>query len=364
MIATLRGESVKVDLPEAAPPETPARGVLRVEIPWRPRGPLSVQVSADGDVVDAFPLSTRAGDVVRLELPGSTIKGVLRSHAERIVRTVTGTDADEESFLTQLRADGLGPVSSLFGTAGDRDSGGKAAGRRGALRVGTCVSDTALPAQKWAAVRLLQRRAQDPPPVGNAPGLEGNGGGANRPAERNAEKQAALGRLSLAVDELNKQIEGIQFVIARHVAVDRWTGGAAEGLLYATLEPHSTDDNAWQPMVLELDTEWLGQDHSQPGSAEQRQRAALALLLLVLRDLCGGWLGFGHGTTRGMGAVTVDPDRVRFRTGPKVADWLTALDDTSLADLLDNDLLTKELMAAWLTAIDPQSAAIPVGSGQ
>ena len=36
--------------------------------------------------------------------------------------------------------------------------------------------------------------------------------------------------LQRAVDELNATVDGIQFTIAHHVAVDRWTGGAAESV--------------------------------------------------------------------------------------------------------------------------------------
>ena len=192
IIAILSGTSPDMDLPQARPDDL-ADGVLRIVIPWRPRGPLAVHVSADGDVVDAFPLATVRDGAFRLELPGSTIKGVLRGHAERIARTVTNTDAPTE-FLDQMRATGLGPVGALFGTAADRDSDGQPTGRRGALRVNTCISASPLPAQQWRDVRLLQRRLDD---------HSTSGADANR---------AALARLQRAVDDLNARTKGIRFV--------------------------------------------------------------------------------------------------------------------------------------------------------
>ncbi|MFV2086986.1 RAMP superfamily CRISPR-associated protein [Micromonospora sp. LOL_021] len=353
MLAALRTGGEPVDLPAADPDEVPP-GVLRIVVPWRPRGPLAVQVSSDGDVVSAFPLTGRDGEHTRLELPGSSIKGVLRSHAERITRTVTGAPTPEK-FLDQMRADGLGPVAALFGTAAARASDDPTlpAGRRGALQVSTCVSTAAMPAAQWEAVRLLQRRLADTvdhdgsqPPDDDGSDPPGDDG----PGRTADQVRAALGTLQRAVDELNDTIDGIRFIIAHHVAVDRWTGGAADSLLFATVQPHATDAGAgaWQPITLDLAMDRLDQDPTTTSAtADDDRRAAVALLLLVLRDLCDGWIGFGHGTTRGSGGVRVDPAAVTFRVGPR-AGWCTTLDGRSLADVLTDDEVTAPLTAAWL----------------
>ena len=345
MLAALCSGGREVELAEADPGAVPP-GTLRISVPWRPHGPLAVQVSADGDVVSAFPLTGRNGDRTHLELPGSSIKGVLRSHAERITRTVTGATAPKK-FLDQMRADGLGPVAALFGTAAARDSKDRdlPAGRRGALQVATCVSNAALPTAQWDAVRLLQRRL-DETVHQNAHGPDGG----NPPERTTDQVRAALGTLQRAVDELNATVDGIQFTIAHHVAVDRWTGGAADALLFATLEPHATTVDAWQPITLDLAVDQLDQDPTTTGpGADDDRRAALALLLLVLRDLCDGWLGFGHGTTRGAGGVRVDPNRVRFQADAR-SGWCRRLDGRSLAEVLADDEVTKPLMTAWLAA--------------
>ncbi|WFE21041.1 RAMP superfamily CRISPR-associated protein [Solwaraspora sp. WMMD937] len=355
MIAALRSGGKPADLPDADPDEVPA-GVLRVVVPWRPHGPLAVQVSSDGDVVSAFPLTGRDGaGGHRLELPGSSIKGVLRSHAERITRTVTGAEV-REKFLAQMRADGLGPVAALFGTAAARDSGDRdlPAGRRGALQVATCVSATALPAAQWDAVRLLQQRLSETADHSGQDrgedGVEGGTGGDDPAPPKVSDQRAALSRLQLAVDDLNEAVDGIRFTIAHHVAVDRWTGGAADALLFATVEAHTTGPDAWQPIILDLAVDQLDQDPTTAGpGADDDRRAALALLLLVLRDLCDGWLGFGHGTTRGAGGVRVDPEAVTFRAGHRTG-WFHALGNRSLADVLADEELTASLTTAWLTA--------------
>ena len=81
---------------------------------------------------------------------------------------------------------------------------------------------------------------------------------------------------------------------AYHVAVDRWTGAAAENMLYTVLEPHRVE---WEPLCMELDLARL---------AKPDQFPAVALLMLVLRDLAQGRLPLGFATHRGMGAVAVD----------------------------------------------------------
>jgi CRISPR/Cas system CSM-associated protein Csm3 (group 7 of RAMP superfamily) len=351
IIAALRGQPTNEDVDQTPQPGTdgePPDRILRIEIPWRPRGPLSVHVSADGDVVDAFPLATAHNGAIRLELPGHTIKGVLRSHAERIVRTVTGASTPVK-FLDQMAARGLGPVGALFGTAADRDTDNQPTGRRGALRVATCLSTVTLPYEEWQAVRELRWRAQpttsEPQPTTSEPQPT-----TSEPQPRGETHLDALAGLQRAVDDINRKTTGLRLRVAPHVAVDRWTGGAADSLLFATLEPHPTHDGAWQPIVLDLDVTRL---HIDPdGTPEAAQRAALVLLLLVLRDMCDGWIGFGHATTRGMGAVSVKPTEVRLRAGTGTG-WLTQLHGRSLADILDDDELTRTLLTAW----PPQAGA-------
>ena len=74
---------------------------------------------------------------------------------------------------------------------------------------------------------------------------------------------------------------------AFHVAIDRWTGGAAESMLYTVLEPHAM---SWEAIEMSVDL-------------ERTHPAGVTLLLLVLRDLVQGRLPLGFGVNRGLGAV-------------------------------------------------------------
>ncbi len=237
-----------------------ADGRLGIEISWSPVTPVMVQASAasapdpEGGIdADTIPLRTTAGPdgQTRLLLPGSSVKGVLRSHAERIMRTMLHLTDLPDAWLDQVNDDRLGAVGVLFGLAGSKDQG---RGRRGALSVHDCT----------------------------------------------------------AIADAERPVT--------HVAIDRWTGGAAENLLFTVLEPATA---SWEPIRLSLDTRRVGSAGDQ----------ALALLLLVLRDLADGWLAPGFGGTRGRGAISVAS--VSF-TGAGLPEPWAGLPGRTLADLTDN----------------------------
>ena len=81
-----------------------------------------------------------------------------------------------------------------------------------------------------------------------------------------------------------------------HVALDRWSGGAAEQRLFTVQE---TRDLGWAPLRLELDPDRL--DRATP----QHRRGAVVLLGVAVALLAEGHAGFGHATTRGLGEVAV-----------------------------------------------------------
>ena len=255
----------------AAQVAMPGDGRLDIEVSWTAVTPVMVRAST---VNEAEPTRDRAVDTVPLRsagtgpdgsttllLPGSSVKGVLRSHAERIVRTVVADDGVPAAWFDQVNDPRLGPVIGLFGGAGDHRTHGDSttrAGRRGALSVHDCLGTAA--------------------------------------AER----------------------------VVTHVAVDRWTGGAAENLLFSVQEPASAD---WQPMRMSLDTRRAG------GPGDEDGGQALALLLLVLRDLADGWLAVGFGGTRGRGSVRVS--RVAF-TGEGLTGIWAGLPRRTLAEVIDD----------------------------
>jgi CRISPR/Cas system CSM-associated protein Csm3 (group 7 of RAMP superfamily) len=259
---------------------------VRVIVRWRPRGPLMVKAGLDGVASDMVPLVSGQGrDAVALVLPGSSIKGALRYRAECILRTLLGIRASRDGdsknrFLSDVR---VPLVDEVFGQRGlskeeqkadenqaacvneksnaaDATAAGDGAAfvpkpGRGALSVADCYAKSTLKHQAWQAILW-------------------------------AEDDKTL------CAEIDKA--GLRWQQAYHVAVDRWTGGAAESFLYTVLEPHGV---TWEPIRLELD---LGRI-----PAECRH-ASIALLLFLLRDLVEGRLPLGFGTNRGLGAVEVE----------------------------------------------------------
>ena len=95
-----------------------------------------------------------------------------------------------------------------------------------------------------------------------------------------------------------------------HNAIDRWTGGVFEGLLFNEVTyPHAT----WNDIVIEVDTARLLQNvktDSGIGSLSLDDcvpfaRASWCLLCIALAELSAGTLPLGGKTTRGLGQVEV-----------------------------------------------------------
>lgn len=95
-----------------------------------------------------------------------------------------------------------------------------------------------------------------------------------------------------------------------HNAIDRWTGGVVEGLLFNEVTyPHAT----WNDIVIEVDTARLLQNvktDSGIGGLSLDEcipfaRASWCLLCIALAELCAGALPLGGRTTRGHGQVEV-----------------------------------------------------------
>ena len=329
MIATLRGDYANEDL-SAEKTTTPPAGVVRITIPWRPLGPVMVAKSAEGTTLQVIPKTTakyeHKTEQRYLVIPASSIKGVFRSHTERIVRTVWQERAPDR-FLAQMR--GIPVVESLFGTAADR-ARDRDRGRRGAVTVRECSSKVPLPARQWQAILTADLPES-----------------ATTSEDRVDKDRLARRRTQQRIDELNASLSGkdLRFVANTHVAVDRWTGGAAEGLLFSVLEPQVTGD-VWEPIVFDINV----------GRLDQADEA-LTLILLLLRDLCDGWIGFGAEITRGMGAVRVRAKDIKFE-GPAGATrpW-SSVHGRNLAELLDDHDLAETLLASWPPAQEENGSA-------
>jgi hypothetical protein len=274
----------------------------------------------EGLGVDMLPLVSRVEGGLALVLPGSSVKGALRSQAERIIRTLldpqlaagwkrggpAGAFAWERlndpkkrflhdvdvPLVTWLFGDrGRGPLERRKKPVGDdrpvhagwtlpRDTP-----RRGlaALAIDDCYATVPIPENTWDQIRsaavdlnALKDRPGQPLPV---------------------TQQLAAAALS-------------DWTAAFHVAVDRWTGGAADQFLFTVLEPHNV---VWESLRLSIDFDRLPETDRVP---------AVALLWLVLRDLCQRRIPLGYGTNRGMGEVEVERIDVAPRDlGPDMS-WL------------------------------------------
>jgi CRISPR/Cas system CSM-associated protein Csm3 (group 7 of RAMP superfamily) len=277
---------------------------LAIAIAWHPVEPVMVKAESEGIAVDILPLTSANGSSLTFVLPGSSIKGSLRTQAERIVRTVLGigivNDNNpyvQQKYPTQIDVPLIG---ELFGKAAKIENG-KQQGCIGALSVIDCYANLAIAPQAWANIESATTESQ---------------------------LRTSLG----AVKDLSKTKQ------VMHVAIDRWTGGAADQMLYSTLEPIGFD---WEPIVLELNL----------SSKSIPKYEAIALVLLVLRDMMLSKIPLGYATNRGMGAIAVDSIEI---TGTGLAPELTALADVTLENSNLNPLspeLLNTLTASWTTWI-------------
>jgi CRISPR/Cas system CSM-associated protein Csm3 (group 7 of RAMP superfamily) len=244
----------------------PRREALDVQIRWTPKAPVMVRADEDGLLVDTLPLTTRVdARHLTLVLPGSSIKGVLRTHAELIERTARdlpalpaprNSSAAGHSAAFRFQLDRLPAIRALFGAARD-DATARASG---ALRAEECLATVTVPTELWASLTGTADPSEPPP---------------------------------LRVPEpLRDRLADLGMERADHVALDRWTGGAADGRLFSVLEPHGV---RWEPIRLSVDLTRL----------DGMRDPGLALLLLVLRDLTNGRITLGTAANRGFGDIEV-----------------------------------------------------------
>jgi CRISPR/Cas system CSM-associated protein Csm3 (group 7 of RAMP superfamily) len=286
LLKTLRGQDQPLELSQLGDCAFATQPGLNVAIAWKPRGPLMVKAERDGIAVDMLPLVSVIDGQLALVLPGSSIKGALRTHAERIVRTVRGINAPSEYknpkqlFLKQigiLESPGdeedeekhRSLIGALFGAPGKESKKGDPDDREklppllgaSAITIEDCYARNHFSFAQWSRIE----RASEIGPANDENSL------------LSALRAAGLQRLQPA----------------HHVAIDRWTGGAADGFLYTVLEPHGVE---WNEIELSLDLTRIRGDE---------RNAAIACLLLVLRDFVAGRIPLGFGVNRGMGAVQI-----------------------------------------------------------
>lgn len=235
-----------------------AQSWLEVEFTLEGTGPLLVNDPTQAGLsgFDHAPLIEG-----RPVLTGASLRGVLRSHAERIARTLaTERAADRDDFLATCPA--CSPVARPIDTEN--------------VALASCDA-------------LLQRREQ-------AGAAENCSRGANREVDPEKELCLAcqlfgsprLGSRLIVEDAYLKEGTEPVYKVQDFLAIDRFTGGGRDGAKFDALA-------LWKPpftarLRLENPRAW-----------------ELGWLALVLRDLAEGWLTVGFGAAKGFGKVIV-PD--------------------------------------------------------
>jgi len=275
---------------------------LTFEINWQPQSPLMVKAEGSGIAVDILPLVSAVENTLTFVLPGSSIKGALRFQSERIIRTIFPSLIKKKSdFKEQIE---LPLVDDLFGTRAKANN--QTEKGIGSIFIDDCYARIPINPLNWREIETAT----------------------NENDLREALNSANLQNIQQAF----------------HVAVDRWTGGAADGMLYSNLELMNI---SWQPIYLTLDINRL----------YENQLSAISLVFLCLRDLADGRIPLGYGTNRGMGSIKVNSIVINGNNLPSDLNKFThmTLANGSLNEL-DFELL-QTLNNAWSTWIDNQNKA-------
>ncbi|MFQ3550375.1 MAG: RAMP superfamily CRISPR-associated protein, partial [Armatimonadota bacterium] len=217
--------------------------------------------------VDTFPMAESIDDSnIALLLPGSSIKGALRTRAEKIMRTLLDLNPIGD-FNEQVK---VPVVDVLFGSAktkNDEKASSNNAGQSVAFFT-DCYSTNTINQSNWDAI------------IKESDEFDLN-------AIINPTDESDL-------NENLKDIKNIKFQESYHVAIDRWTNAVLDGALYTVLEPHKVE---WEPIEIILDFSRIKDVDTDKYKC---------LLLLVMRDFSRGDIPLGFSVNRGMGEVEVD----------------------------------------------------------
>lgn len=269
---------------------------LTIEITWEPVLPTMNKAGYDGFGVDSLPVVSAVDDEkVALVLAGSSVKGAFRAHASRIMNTLTADGSD-----TSTTPDFIG---QLFGVKKERKQKARDGWKPGlaAVSIDDCYAKEKISRNHWQTV-----------------------GTATADEDISASDWAVMKSL----DEIRgPEKTGAGFHIAHHTAIDRFTGGVAEGALYSVLEPHGI---SWDPIRINIDFARIVDN-----------KECLFLLLLMLRDFIDNRIPLGFATNRGMGEVRVTKIDLKGSGLEKIG--LTAADFLSVeaGKLVMSDTLKK-----------------------
>lgn len=294
---------------------------LNIKIEWNAVGPIMVKASYDAMAVDTLPLTGNIGNQVALLLPGTSIKGSLRSQAEKIVRTIlekcaNKNDDSNQRFTTQTKLD---LIENLFGLAGETKKQANKIQKNeikpglAALSVDDCYARNEIPQEKWQDIEFAKT------------------------------EKDLIEKLEKANLRKPNSQEGFQQ--AFHVSIDRWTSAASDGALYSVLEPYAV---SWNAICLTLDFSRLPND---------KHEIAIMLLLLLLRDLMSNRIPLGFATNRGMGEIEIKKISIQGEALPNNLQSLANICFTEKTfSELDKTLgnLLKEKWNSWVKENQPK----------
>lgn len=250
-------------------------------------GPFLVNRLNDSNRVRAeekLPEDQRAHARPRLDSEGKAVldpesfRGALRSHAEKIIRTVAGAD----------RAQWLAPDPTSQSAAEFRGFEPDASGR-------AALTDS-------ERRRLVDTNRG----LGLVPLLFGAGGWGSSVVVTEPFRSELPTREFREEDNPTNQEVHFRHRLER-TAIDRFTGGVHQKFAC---------EYVWRPFLkggILIDVErWRA-------AGDETYQLGVALLAFVLRDLMQGEIAFGYGTTHDFGRAVLDPE-----TNPKVVQWLAS----------------------------------------
>jgi len=250
---------------------------IRISLTIQPDGPILVKSSEDatGHAKMNFVRTRRNGED-QVFLPGSSLKGALRAHAERLARTLCETSVCNP-FNTHYRKNGETKNASPWGVPACHDTYEK-----------------------------LKRDNKSNAPITPADFS------AFCPACQLFGSLSVAGRFNISDAYLSAEDQGLSPEYRDGVAIDRFTGGAFNGALFS-LEAQTAGRFETQ-ITLENVTWWQ-----------------VAWVGLVLRDLQEGLLPIGAGSSRGLGRVKATLDGMQVdllaNTNPQRGNQLPSLSD-------------------------------------
>ncbi len=309
----------------------PSRQQLKLFLTCQPVAPVMQRHEAEGTAVDMLPAVAVEGDKRKPFLSGTGIKGAFRAQSARILRTVLGCeDADED--LLEL-------VGALYGTAKTKDENPKEKTSQpdpddpdyrepgqGAVSFDDYRMDRPLSLSDWQRLLTLD---------------------ASSSTERLAHFRTEA-----------KNTKWKDFRPVAHVAIDRWTGGAANKFLFSRLEPELDAINLTATIDFERiappRTYWDVPDGCASKGKQELvlfRRAAFALFLLTLRDFARGRIPLGYGVNRGLGDL--DLTEATF-DGLKTWDCVEMPCSLTSGDFDEKDKMEafQPLQEAWSTYIE------------